>query len=30
MKQDKAYYILLNYYIYFLSVFTDEKEIGIQ
>lgn len=29
-EQDKAYYILLNYYIYFFSVFIDEKEIEIQ
>lgn len=26
-EQDKAYYILLNYYIYFLSVFIDEKKL---
>ena len=29
-EQDKAYYSLLNYYIYFLSVFIDEKDIEIQ
>ena len=29
-EQDKAYFILLNYYIYFLSVFIDEKETEIQ